>query len=410
MILNDVIPSSIHSKQKVHVKCDDCEIEYESRFDRATINYQNYGKHKCKKCSLQGAADKRRGIKRPKEVTEKARQTHLETIKKKYPNFTITCKCCQKEFVVPYGCRDRIYCGRSCQSKSVTKTDIRTISVCIVCKKEFKHYGERILCSRECLAKYMSEARIGENNPAHKNAKIVKRTCLFCKKEFEYSRSNLKKGQQRVFCSLACSHQIDLKGNSQGGTGNPYPFGWNKLKKVIRERDDFTCQLCGVKEGKVCHHVHHIDYDKKHLEPANLITLCQKCHNMTHHGRAFWEIIFSGMISGSKIVKKPWGAEIHIANSNEYCLKYLIFFKQKQFSHHSHNLKKELWHCVYGKMECVLENNAGKQYFIFNQGDKIEIQPNIIHQLQAIKNTILVEVSSRDYPEDSYRQIEGANS
>ena len=201
---------------------------------------------------------------------------------------------------------------------------------------------------------------------------------------------------------MFCSHQIDLKWNSQSGIREAlYPLGWYKVKKIIKARDSFECQLCGFKENI---HVHHIDYDKKNIEHDNLITLCRKCHSMTHRGRTFWEIIFSGMISGSKIVKKLWGAEIHIVN-NECCLKYLIFFKDKQFSHHSHCIKKELWHCVYGKMKCVLENSAIKRYSL-KQGDKIEFQPNVIHQFQTIKNTILVEVSSRDYTEDSYRLLE----
>ena len=64
-----------------------------------------------------------------------------------------------------------------------------------------------------------------------------------------------------------------------------------------------------------------------------------------------------------------------------------------------------MWHCVYGSFECVMDGN----YFIFKQGDKIEIEPNAKHQLQAIKNSILVEVSTRSYTEDSIREIEGVN-
>jgi quercetin dioxygenase-like cupin family protein len=257
----------------------------------------------------------------------------------------------------------------------------------------------------ECSSKYISITRFGQNNPAYKDKQ--KRICLSCKKEFNYDRGGLGAGRDRMFCSLACSHNIDVKSftlNPKSG----YPREWNeKLKKTIKERDNHECQLCSAKENSL--HIHHIDYDKTNLEKENLITLCQKCHNATHCGRTFWEIIFSGMMSGSKLVKKTWGGEIHISNNNDYCLKYLVFFKHKQFSFHSHNLKRELWHCLHGRLECVLQKGEVKDYLIFKQGDKIQIERNVIHQLQAIRNSILVEVSTKDYPEDSIRLIEGVN-
>lgn len=408
MIISDVVPNSIHSKEFVKIKCDDCGVEFDRRYDSSVIYFLKHNKHRCKSCSFKYSGSLKTGKKRLKSTVEKATKTRIETFKNKYPSFTLPCKFCGKQFTVSYRDRDRLYCDRSCQSKGIVRSDIKKTSVCLICKNEFKHYGERIVCGRECGAKYLSISRIGENNPSFKVDK-EKKKCLFCNKQFECSRHGMMSMKTRVFCSLACAHKIDLKNNALGGHIKQYPFGWNeKLKNEIKTRDGFECQLCGEKEHdelKQKHHIHHIDYDKSNLDHDNLITLCQKCHNMTHHGRTFWEIIFSGLISGSEIVRKPWGAEIHIVNHNEYCLKYLIFFKNKQFSYHYHLLKKELWHCVYGSFECVMDGN----YFIFKQGDKIEIEPNVKHQLQAIKNSILVEVSTRSYTEDSIREIEGVN-
>jgi mannose-6-phosphate isomerase-like protein (cupin superfamily) len=113
--------------------------------------------------------------------------------------------------------------------------------------------------------------------------------------------------------------------------------------------------------------------------------------------------------SRSKIVSKPWGGEVHIINHNEYCLKYLIFFKTKQFSHHTHNLKKELWHVITGAFEGVLETAGVKKHLLLETGSKLEIEPGLIHQLQALENSIIVEVSTRDFPEDSIRLISGIN-
>jgi len=398
-------PSSIHSKKMVKAVCDDCGEEFKRRYDSLSSRKT----HKCRSCDIKYRASLLKGKKRPRDVVEKIKKKKAEIWKDYYPDFNLTCKCCQKQFDVPYRERNRLYCGKSCQLKSVKRSDIRKTSECLICKKEFKHYGQRIFCSRECNAKHLSITRVGENNPCFKKNKNV-RTCLSCKNNFVYNRGGLHEGQERVFCSLACTHNIDLKGSPQSGLVNPYPFGWNKkLKNKIKIRDNFECQLCGKKENNPKHHIHHIDYDKHNLDQENLITLCRECHNMTHKGRTFWEIIFSGLLSGSKIVKKSWGAEVHIVNHNDYCLKYLIFFKNRQFSHHWHYVKKELWHCVYGKLECVIENGENKEYFILKQGDKIEIEPKVKHQIQAIKNSILIEVSTRDYSEDSIRSIEGAN-
>lgn len=73
----------------------------------------------------------------------------------------------------------------------------------------------------------------------------------------------------------------------QGGRSfEPYSVDWTlTLKKSIRERDKYTCQMCG-KEPSLC--CHHIDYDKKNCNPNNLIVLCRTCHNKTNNNRNYW--------------------------------------------------------------------------------------------------------------------------
>jgi hypothetical protein len=69
-----------------------------------------------------------------------------------------------------------------------------------------------------------------------------------------------------------------------------YSINWtDTLKKAIRERDHYVCQLC-LKNGWV---VHHIDYDKKNCDPKNLITLCRKCHAKTNYNRNIWIRVFN---------------------------------------------------------------------------------------------------------------------
>jgi len=56
------------------------------------------------------------------------------------------------------------------------------------------------------------------------------------------------------------------------------------LKRKIRERDNFQCQIC-LSPSRI---VHHIDYNKKNSCPENLIVLCKTHHSQTNHHREKW--------------------------------------------------------------------------------------------------------------------------
>lgn len=66
----------------------------------------------------------------------------------------------------------------------------------------------------------------------------------------------------------------------------PYGLGFShELRKRIRKRDGYRCQLCGLgREGGKRLVVHHIDYDKQNNDPSNLLTLCNPCHARTIGG------------------------------------------------------------------------------------------------------------------------------
>lgn len=83
--------------------------------------------------------------------------------------------------------------------------------------------------------------------------------------------------------------------NWMGGISfEPYPIIWNEeLKRKIRQRDKYICQICKGKGW--C--VHHIDYLKDNCIPENLITLCRKCHQKTNNNREYWLRYFLGNLS-----------------------------------------------------------------------------------------------------------------
>ena len=66
-----------------------------------------------------------------------------------------------------------------------------------------------------------------------------------------------------------------------------------RIRELVRIRDNYTCQLCGKKwkEKKRRFDVHHLDNDKEKSrqcdkldETDNMLTLCHKCHmNLPAH-------------------------------------------------------------------------------------------------------------------------------
>lgn len=76
-----------------------------------------------------------------------------------------------------------------------------------------------------------------------------------------------------------------------------YPASWNEtLRRAIRERDNYTCQICSKQQGDITHHIHHIDYNKDNCDPKNLVCLCVSCHSKTNYKRNYWKEYFQGIM------------------------------------------------------------------------------------------------------------------
>jgi len=370
--------------------CPKCKQKAHRRADHLQNSIKKFGRLLCGAC----------GLKEPRTYKTKQQGKPI----------TIICKYCKENFTVPFGQRKRIFCSKKCSLKSKKGLkDSRVKSICKICNKEFLHYGVRIVCSTDCNARLSSVSRIGKNNPHAKTHPSVYTYCRECESEFSYTKEGLHVGQERVFCSKECSSKFQT-GKTKGtweptDYKDPYPKTFNKkLKEQIKKRDNYQCKICCAKENL---HIHHIDRDKNNITSSNLISLCNRCHRIAHTEEMFFETIISTIISGSTIVQKGWGIEGHIVNHKDYCLKYLVFFKGKQFSLHHHDIKKELWHCLVGKFICDIADKQELKSIVFNKGDKIEIVPGVAHQLTALQNSVIVEVSTTDYPEDSIRWIKG---
>jgi len=80
----------------------------------------------------------------------------------------------------------------------------------------------------------------------------------------------------------------------QGGKAKEKYKGFDRqIRKQIRFRDGFKCQLCGKKQttfGEKTNNleIHHIDYTKTNTVANNLIALCKVCHIATNFDRDKW--------------------------------------------------------------------------------------------------------------------------
>jgi len=139
------------------------------------------------------------------------------------------------------------FCSRDCfyESNAVDEEKYECVNCGdVVQKKPYNVKGENVVCKdRECYIEYMRSIRKGDENPSW-------------------------------------------------NSGNPDNYGsnWNEKRREILERDEFSCNVCGMSRDE-----HYSEYDKDlHVhhkipiatfdEPedanylTNLITSCQGCH------------------------------------------------------------------------------------------------------------------------------------
>ncbi len=144
------------------------------------------------------------------------------------------------------------------------------MKLCLNCKKEIpperlKNHTKTVYCSRECSnAKY--------------HVQPVFRICGVCGKQFR------TKHRDAICCSNKCrtARYFKRHGKDMGREA------WESLREFVLERDNYTCQDCGVFMMDIGLNAHHI----KPLalgganEDTNLITLCNKCHHKRHSALA----------------------------------------------------------------------------------------------------------------------------
>ena len=173
------------------------------------------------------------------------------------------------------------------------------VKTCLYCKKSFRGKHIRKFCCQQCYWNFRKIFYIKEKHPQWKGGLCNQsKNCEVCGKTFIGYKT-------RLFCSKNCQASFKSKReknpNWKGGISfELYPIDWtDDLREVMRKRDSYICQLCGICQDGLKGRfrkldIHHIDYDKDNLDPKNLISLCKGCHMKTNHNRAYWINYFKG--------------------------------------------------------------------------------------------------------------------
>ena len=109
---------------------------------------------------------------------------------------------------------------------------------------------------------------------------------------------------------------------------------------------------------------------------------------------------------------KGWGYELWLTNNDKYCGKILHFNAGKRCSLHYHQLKHEHFYVSSGMFIVRLKSPTdiwydGIEERILYTGDVLEIPPLLVHQMIALPESEIVEISTQHFENDSYRVARG---
>jgi len=208
------------------------------------------------------------------------------------------CATCKKEiFVRPARVKEKNFCSKSCGGRSRSKMVLVNCQQCGAEIKKHRYligkFRNRFFCDSACLGQFQT----GDGSPRWRE---ISKKCKGCGRQIDHY---LAVKTEVTFCSKEC-RLTNFKGvnspNWKGGVSFTfYPQEFTKaLKKIIKERDGWQCQNCGVAQeeleskNKKLLNVHHIDNDRKNNDQTNLIALCTMCNVTAKKNRDEWTFFY----------------------------------------------------------------------------------------------------------------------
>ena len=139
--------------------------------------------------------------------------------------------------------------------------------------------------------------KFNENVRKDKDGNLLVK-CKYCNKWFTPTNESVLRylrfddGTNNLYCSEACKKSCPsygVKKYERGFRRNTSREVQPELRKLVLERDNWTCQRCGKSKNddiELVLHCHHIEPVKRNpVESAdidNCITLCKECHKEVH--------------------------------------------------------------------------------------------------------------------------------
>jgi mannose-6-phosphate isomerase-like protein (cupin superfamily) len=93
-------------------------------------------------------------------------------------------------------------------------------------------------------------------------------------------------------------------------------------------------------------------------------------------------------------VEKPWGYELIWARTDRYVGKILHVRAGHILSLQYHNLKDETMHVLSGELILRTQPGNALEARPFRAGESVHIPPKLIHQIEAVVDTDVLEAST----------------
>ena len=138
---------------------------------------------------------------------------------------------------------------------------------------------------------------LGEYEGAHEKIKIRHHSERCNNHEFEMAPTDFLSGQRCPKCGLldktgALHWKFNPKLTDEDRLVRDMQNGEiRKWRDKVYKRDDYTCQICSVKGGKLnAHHICSWDmHEDKRFDLDNGVTLCETCHKEFHNAYGYGE-------------------------------------------------------------------------------------------------------------------------
>lgn len=230
------------------------------------------------------ARSQAQSMKTPSFLEKRQRDAERYAVEYVKPTTNI-CPQCGNEFTVYSENRHKMFCSKECLSQALRAK--RKKQYCKNCGREIIDYA---YTRRYC------DACIAEKGHIWVKPDRIETQCAYCGKPMAVIKS-VYESNTNCYCSMECMgkhySQIYSGENSpswKGGKSHHYIGGFWTVRKLVRKRDNYTCQRCGINEdeyGKqmsVHHIVNYREFEDKEEanNPNNLICLCEPCHRFIH--------------------------------------------------------------------------------------------------------------------------------